>query len=197
VEQDEEEIFFTPKISTSNSKKAPVIEHDEVKFKNEAKEIIVSSMLANHSLDNVVLELNTLKYAYNCNFADCAIVIIHAFMDRSGAEDPTNILTPFLKILAQWKDLLQKFITSEEDQVEVIWALQDYIEGDGKQNLAKNFEKILHKLYECEILEEDAILSWVEQEAEDKTYTDLCKNFLTWLRQSAEKSEEEDEKDED
>jgi len=181
----------------NNQKKPPVIEHDEVKFKNEAKEIVVSSMIANHSLDNIVLELNALKYAYNSTFADCAIVIFHAFLDKSKSDsDPNNTLNAFVKILGQWKDLLAKFVTSEEDQVEIIWALQDYIEVEGKQGLTKIFEKIIHKLYECDILEEEAILSWVDQEQEEKTYVDLCKNFLTWLQQSAEESEEEDD-DED
>jgi hypothetical protein len=44
-----------------------------------------------------------------------------------------------------------------------------------KQKYRKNFEKILHRLYETEIIEEEAILSWVEEqnETEDKTFLNL------------------------
>lgn len=43
----------------------------EIEFKREAKEIIKSSISENHQIDNVVLELNAIKFAYNTTFVDC------------------------------------------------------------------------------------------------------------------------------
>lgn len=77
--------------------------------------------------------------------------------------------------MSKWSKLLAKFVQSDDDQVEVIWALQDYCEKDGKEKFKAVFPLILHQLYDAEIVAEDSVWKWVEEQkgAPDQTFITL------------------------
>jgi len=192
IEQSEQEI-------NSEIQPEPHIQpvgNDEERFQKEAREIIHSSIVENHAISNVVLEINGLKYAYDTTFLDCAVIILQTLLDECKDEkDPTKLLSSLQRILQHWSLLLIKFVATEEDQVELIWILQEYCESQGKEIYKSLFPVILHTMYDIEAIEEDAIWKWVDEQKkeEDKTFLDLCKSFLEWLKQD----DDEDEDDED
>jgi translation initiation factor eIF-2B subunit epsilon len=92
---------------------------------------------------------------------------------------------------------------SEEDQVDFIYALQrDLVH---RSNGATILAAVSQKLYQMEVLEEDAFLRWWEEceglEAEDKEMKTVRAKtvvFIDWLKEAeAESSEEEDDDDDD
>jgi translation initiation factor eIF-2B subunit epsilon len=55
----------------------------------------------------------------------------------------------------------------------------------------------MHTLYNNEVLEEEAIWKWVEEQDEDKTFVTLAENFLNWLKTADEEEEDEDDQEEE
>lgn len=72
---------------------------------------------------------------------------------------------------------------------------QDYCDAHAKYK--KIFPIILHTLFNNEVLEEEAIWKWVEEQDDDKTYVNLSENFLNWLKTADEEDDDDDDEDED
>jgi len=84
--------------------------------------------------------------------------------------------------------------------VEIIFALQDYCTGKEKQCFFNVFPKILHALYELDLVQEDAIWKWVDESKEDsssKIFIKLCEEFLEWLRTAEEEEDDDDNKEQE
>jgi len=168
---------------------------DQEKFLKEASDIVHNSILEKHAVDNIVLEMNSLKYAYNTNFIDCAVVILHTLLDEAKDEKKDKLLQASQKVLKTWNALLTRFVTNEDEQVELIWGLQEYCEKPSRDYFTQHFPFILHSLYDAEIIDEEAIWKWVEEqkESKDQAFIELSKNFLKWLKESEEDSGEEED----
>jgi len=168
---------------------------DQEKFLKEASDIVHNSILEKHAVDNIVLEMNSLKYAYNTNFIDCAVVILHTLLDEAKDEKKDKLLQAAQKVLKTWNALLTRFVTNEDEQVELIWGLQEYCEKPSRDYFTQHFPFILHSLYDAEIIDEEAIWKWVEEqkESKDQAFIELSKNFLKWLKESEEDSGEEED----
>ena len=60
--------------------------------------MIHSSFVANHHIDNVVLEINGLKYAYNTTFSDCAVIILQTLLDEAKEEKADALMKSIQKV---------------------------------------------------------------------------------------------------
>jgi translation initiation factor eIF-2B subunit epsilon len=131
-----------------------------------------------------------LKYAYNTSFSDCkffkllvclsnivqgAVIIIKTLLDVTKEEKQETLLSAVQNLLNRWGVLLTKFIMTDDDQVELIWGIQDFCEQEGKERYRPIFPIILHSLYDKDILAEDSIWQWVEEakEAQETTFVKL------------------------
>eukprot|EP01119_Soliformovum_irregulare_P008978 TRINITY_DN2207_c0_g1_i1.p1 TRINITY_DN2207_c0_g1~~TRINITY_DN2207_c0_g1_i1.p1 ORF type:complete len:698 (-),score=261.33 TRINITY_DN2207_c0_g1_i1:25-1848(-) len=171
---------------------------DEEKFIKEATDIVHSSFVEKHAIDNVVLELNSLKYAYNTNFSDCSIIILKTILDQSKDIEGTKFLQSIQNNLKQWSELLSRFVTSEDDQVELMWDLESFCEIPEKSKFRAVFPMILHALHNVDVLEEEGILKWAKEHKEDdRKFVDLSKDFLAWLEQSEDEEGDDDDDDEE
>jgi len=77
-----------------------------------------------------------------------------------------------------------------------IFSVQDFCEEKGNENFAKIFQTILMCLYDNEVLDEECIFKWADEqrqnaEGEDLRLFNQCKKFLEWLEQAEEDSEED------
>ena len=184
--------------------------------------------------DNVVIELNGLKIAEDKTFADCARYMLTAMLGLclpapSGARaeyralyaPPGAIPEPgnkdaYLELLraaraqvARWRALLQKFLRSEDDQVELLLTLEEFCSAEGDYELsgehgavfAHVFPQLLKTLYDLDIVSEEALQQWASEkelaDEQEKVFLRKAQPFLDWLREAEEESEEEDEEDED
>jgi hypothetical protein len=102
------------------------------------------------------------------------VVILHTILDETKDADEKSVLGAVQKMIATHSGMLAKFVSTPDDQVELVWALQDYSNDPKHEKYKKIFPFVLHALYNHEIVEEDAIWKWVEeQEQEDQTYVKL------------------------
>jgi translation initiation factor eIF-2B subunit epsilon len=171
---------------------------DLQRFNDEMHETVERAVSENHSIDNVVLEINGLKFAYNSSFLDTLTAI---FSTLAKLVDQKNYNASLVKNLKKWAPLLRKFIDSTEDQTELIFKIQDLCEEPGNEKLAKAFELVLDTLFDAEVLDEDSILQWADEmkgaDEADQRFYKQSEKFLTWLREASEGDDDDDGSDVD
>jgi translation initiation factor eIF-2B subunit epsilon len=111
------------------------------------------------------------------------------------------------KHVKRYAPLLAKFLKSEDDQVEVLLTLEEFCAEEGAfkdcqgKHVANAFAKILHLLYDADVLSESAVLAWADEkdDAEEKDLVFLKKAapFVKWLREAESESEDDESSDEE
>ena len=165
-------------------------------FDVEVREIVLEGLKMGSQIDNMALEINGRKFAHDKTFFECAKCILWAFLASvpEGVEEGKPLLLEIQKILKKWSELLKKNIQSEIDQAELIWALQEFLEKEKEFTRYHSiFQFILHALYDLDIVEEDAIWEWEEEQKQQSTISPFLTQslkFLEWLREAESSSEE-------
>ncbi|ORY31492.1 nucleotide-diphospho-sugar transferase [Rhizoclosmatium globosum] len=132
----------------------------------------------NHSIDNIVLELNTLKFADNLDFHDIRLTAVPTVLSLV-----TNAAT-LQTTLKRWGGLLARFATDAEDQLDLLQILEEHCKTNDEH--AKLFVKILTLFYNLDICEEDAFFVWFKKSS--GKLRDSAKPFITWLQEAEEES---------
>ena len=147
---------------------------------------------------NAVIELNALKIAEDRTFADCAryiavTLLMLALPAPSGRRrveaqdevlfnstlsveelrgDAGQLKMLVAKLRAQlktWGALLQRFLKSVDDQVELLLTLEEFcgeeedFQGMHGELYAPIFPHVLKEMYEADVLTDEAILKWAEE----------------------------------
>ncbi|KXZ48102.1 hypothetical protein GPECTOR_30g197 [Gonium pectorale] len=199
-------------------------------WRREVEETFLRCIKMRFDVSNVVIELNGLKIAEDRTFADCARYMLTALLalglpppnrtpadyvplfknaapDTSTQEGKLELLRTFKKALSDWRDLLQRFLRSEDDQVELLLTLEEYCncegvfeaDGGGGALYAPIFAHILRQLYDTDVVSEESLLAWADEKAaadpEERRYVEApdVARFLEWLREDDEEDEDEDD----
>lgn len=80
--------------------------------------------------------------------------------DTSTSEGKLALLRSFKQALSDWRDLLQRFLRSEDDQVELLLTLEEYCncegvfeaDGGGGAHYVPLFAHILRQLYDTDVV---------------------------------------------
>ena len=143
-------------------------------FESDIYEIINDALDDSIDIDNICIAIKSRKFAYDKTFFDCVKHIIRCILDRKFTLK--NIKNDFSKLSA----ILKKIIQSE-DQVEIIWSVQEYFDLHNIERL-DIFPFIVHHLYELELIDEDSILEWAIQQEENNLYLLACDKLIKWLK---------------
>jgi translation initiation factor eIF-2B subunit epsilon len=176
------------------------------------------------------IELNSLKLAENRTFADVARYLFTCLLslclpapvrtreeyrdlyekntpDTATSAGRQELLSRLQARLTKWKDLLMRFVKSEEEQVELLLTLEEYCEEEGgfENEHGHQFEAVfvlvLKLLYDLDIVVEDAILSWADEkdlaEEQERKYLQKASQFVTWLREAEDEESSEEGGDSD
>jgi len=194
----------------------------EAVFQREVAETFLRCVKQGYAQENAVVELQGLKMAENRTFADIARYVLmtiigltlpsHAKTSRENVKlypetepaNTTELLKRLRVRLKEWAPLLSRFLRSEDDQVEALLTLEEFcledevFRGMGGSACVPSFAKILHILYDMDVISEDSILAWAEEKADadeaDKKFLKLAQPFIDWLEEAS--SEEESDSDE-
>jgi translation initiation factor eIF-2B subunit epsilon len=173
------------------------VSSDASRFSREVAETVQRSLVEKHSIDNLALEVNALKFAYDKTFLDCARAVVHALLAVKAPElraKPTKELLAHLNQgLKRCAPLLCKYLQELDDQIDMVYTVQEVCEDDAV--VAKAFAGILHTLYDADVVSEDAVQAWARESksADDQTFLKRAAPFLEWLAEADE--EEDDESD--
>ena len=94
-------------------------EEEDLNFAAEVNDTVKRAVGDNHSVDNVALEVNALKFAQNRTFGDCVLAILPALLETLGlAELPSKAkrVGAVTRCLARWGGLLSRFVQSAAEQ---------------------------------------------------------------------------------
>ncbi|XP_004713533.1 translation initiation factor eIF-2B subunit epsilon, partial [Echinops telfairi] len=174
---------------------------DDVKvFQNEVLGTLQRGREENISCDNLVLEINSLKYAYNISLKEVMQVLIHVVLEfplqqMDALLDPNRYRALLLPLLKAWSPVFRNYIKRAADHLEALAALEDFfLEHDV---LGPCMAKVLMAFYQLEVLAEETILSWFNQRDTTDKGQQLRKNqqlqrFIQWLKEAEEESSEGD-----
>ncbi|XP_067898859.1 translation initiation factor eIF-2B subunit epsilon [Heterodontus francisci] len=170
-------------------------------FQNEVLGTLQRGMEENISCDHLVLEINSLKYAYNITIKDVMQITTQVILeiplqqhgDKASANQYSNTLIPLLK---KWAQVFRNYIKRAVDHQNCLVAIEEFFAEH--EMLWPALVKALMTLYQLEVLGEDTILYWFSQNVYTEKGRKLRKHqglqkFIKWLKEAeVESSEEED-----
>ncbi|XP_066537082.1 translation initiation factor eIF-2B subunit epsilon [Hoplias malabaricus] len=173
-------------------------ELDDVRvFQNEVLGTLQRGLEENIGCDNLVLEINSLKYAYNITLKEVMqvltrVVLEYPFQQNGAQISPSQYASLLLPLLKKWAPVFKNYVKREQDHMDCLSALEEvFLEHDSQWPA---LVKVLMTVYELEILEEDTIMRWFSQKTTTDKGQQLRKNqgllkFIKWLEEAEESSE--------
>lgn len=169
-------------------------------FQNEVLGTLQRGREENISCDNLVLEINSLKYAYNISLKEVMQVLSHVVLEFplqqvDGVLDPNRYCALLLPLLKAWSPVFRNYIKRAADHLEALAAIEDFFLEH--ETLVPSLAKVLMAFYQLEILAEETILSWFSQRDITDKGQQLRKNqqlqrFIQWLKEAEEESSDDD-----
>ncbi|KAG8444993.1 hypothetical protein GDO86_009948 [Hymenochirus boettgeri] len=144
---------------------SPVLDDIKV-FQNEVLGTLQRGVEENISCDNLVLEINSLKYAYNISLAEvmqilCKVVMEFPLHQLGGSLDVNNYCKTLLPLLKRWTPVFKNYIKRASDHLCCLSAIEEFfLEND---NLWAATAKVLMGFYQQDVLAEEMILRWFSQ----------------------------------
>ncbi|XP_070542027.1 translation initiation factor eIF2B subunit epsilon-like [Ptychodera flava] len=178
---------------------------DTKMFYNEVLDSLQRGIEENVKCDNLILEVNSSKYAYNISMKELVVLVMKAILEvpilRSTTPlDPVKYLAQIRPLLNRLKPLLQNYVKSAESQMDCLLGLEEF--SANHSNFAPILMKVMHYMYdEVEVLVETVILKWYKSTtlSEDpitkQKQHDIRSQvapFIKWLEEAEEESEDED-----
>uniref|UniRef100_A0A672HXU0 Translation initiation factor eIF2B subunit epsilon n=1 Tax=Salarias fasciatus TaxID=181472 RepID=A0A672HXU0_SALFA len=180
----------------------PSPEMDDVKvFQMEVLGTLQRGLEENISCDNLVLEINSLKYAYNITLKEVMqiltrVILEYPFQQQGANLTPSQYVTLVLPLLKKWAPVFKNYVKRAQDHMDCLSAFEEHFLEHESHWAA--MVKVLMNMYQLEILEEEIILRWFSQGATTDQSRKLRKNqglqkFIQWLEEAEESSEEDGE----
>ncbi|KAI9102598.1 nucleotide-diphospho-sugar transferase [Phlyctochytrium arcticum] len=169
---------------------------DENDWKREAEATLERAFAEGHSIDIAALELNTLKMAMDISFHDLLKITIPSILELI---DTTNAPKSISTTLQRWGRLILKFSHNEADQVDCLHIIEDFCVHN--ENFVKHVAKVLHGMYDLDILCEEAIVRWHESlkpaTGIRADIRDSAQALVHWLQEAEEEDEDDEDEDEE
>uniref|UniRef100_A0A7N9AYL8 Translation initiation factor eIF2B subunit epsilon n=1 Tax=Mastacembelus armatus TaxID=205130 RepID=A0A7N9AYL8_9TELE len=171
-----------------------------VVFQMEVLGTLQRGLDENISCDNLVLEINSLKYAYNISLTEVLqiltrVVLEYPFQQQGPQLTASQYVAILLPLLKKWAPVFKNYVKRAQDHLDCLSAFEDHFLEQESHWAA--MVKVLMNMYQLEILEEEMILRWFSQGATTDKSRQLRKNqglqkFIQWLEEAEESSEEGD-----
>ncbi|KAM8838925.1 translation initiation factor eIF2B subunit epsilon [Synchiropus picturatus] len=180
----------------------PSPEMDDVEtFHAEVLATLQRGLEENITCDNLVLEINSVKYAYNISLKEVMQILTKVMLEFPFLQQGPQITTSqyvalLLPLLKRWAPVFKNYVKRAQDHLDCLSAFEEHFLE--QENHWAAMVKILMEMYQLEILEEEMILRWFSQGASTDKSRRLRKNqglqkFVQWLEEAEESSEEEAE----
>jgi len=191
---------FDEVLSSEDEKEDGNNEHEDVRnFRKEVMESITRGLEQGVHKDNLVLEINGSKHAWNTNLSEVNQCVLFSVLTgnidlASGNLTGQPLLSAVLKNINKLTELLLHYSKSKSGQRYFVEGMESIIR---KYSIFMEiFPKILHSLYDEDILSDDIILNWNKElsaaSCQDDTKAQMVsrlKPLISWLEQSDSESE--------
>ncbi|XP_069954474.1 translation initiation factor eIF2B subunit epsilon isoform X1 [Cherax quadricarinatus] len=201
VDEDEED-----EVSDEASDSPHMSDEDEQReheFKREMMESLTNALRESSASENVVLEINASRHAYNMSMEDVLTTvtqgIIRAGEDKISEDCSVESLWRTVKIsITAFKDVLRNYIRKARDQVLVMNAIE-LLMTESPRYLPVA-QKIFFELNQSfEILDDEVVIHWFKKGGAATSAFPSLKNaierFVVWLEQEEESDDSEEQDD--
>eukprot|EP01094_Clydonella_sp_ATCC50884_P029950 TRINITY_DN957_c0_g1_i1.p1 TRINITY_DN957_c0_g1~~TRINITY_DN957_c0_g1_i1.p1 ORF type:complete len:622 (-),score=225.65 TRINITY_DN957_c0_g1_i1:471-2336(-) len=169
------------------------------KFEDNVADVMQHGLAAaSPDVESIAMEIVSARMAHDRTLGECpAAIMPHLFSHiKEGVTTKPALKKRLLATFKKWGALFSNFLDGTDDQVELIYQIQMYCEGEEQREsgISSVFQEVLNLLYQLDVIEEEAVLKWAEEHASlprhERTFVDQCKDFIAWLE-----SEDDDEDD--
>ncbi|KAH9529784.1 DnaJ sub C member 3, variant 4 [Dermatophagoides farinae] len=158
----------------------------------------VSRGIEEHSIaENIILEINSSKHAYNVPVNEVNSLVIKAVLNLALNSDG-NFSSTVKSNLKYGLPIIQNYIKSISSQNDCIYSIEEFQLQNKELVTSLHLIKIIKFLYEENVLEEDLILKWfykpkslsdhVTSEQETLRKSKEVGLFIKWLEEAEEES---------
>uniref|UniRef100_A0A8C5C4V2 Translation initiation factor eIF2B subunit epsilon n=1 Tax=Gadus morhua TaxID=8049 RepID=A0A8C5C4V2_GADMO len=179
----------------------PSPEMDDVKvFELEVLGTLQRGLEENIGCDNLVVEVNSLKYAYNITLREVMqmltrVVLEFPFQQQQGCLSIPLSRVKYCALIERWAPLFKNYVKKAQDHLDCLSAFEEHFLEQEKHWPA--MIKVLMSMYQLEILEEELIMRWFSQGATTDKGRQLRKNqglqkFIKWLEEAEDESSEDE-----
>lgn len=190
--------------SESESESDESIMDEDEAFLCEVLDSLVRGYEESIENENLVLEVNSSRHAYNITTTDVVATIGRALIllpDKLTKDKPKSLAeysNMVDKSISKFRQFLLNYIKNEESKMTLITTMEDIHLSQQVEFLNETvLAKIYYKLYEIDALDEDSILNWFKDyDQEDETLRDLrSKPALKQLIEALEADSSDEESD--
>jgi len=186
--------------SEDNSECNSPIPDDTNMFLSEVIDSLLRGYQDRLKCENLILEINSSRYAYNVNIHEVTYNVIKAILSLplhylSETKTPVNNQNyqKNLKVMITYfNTIILNYVKNEDAQDDCLRALEDV--ASTTDELLPYAQQLLHQFYDRDILSEERILEWYESAGEDgdvlhNKVRNAVQPFIKWLREAEEDSE--------
>ncbi|KAL1509543.1 hypothetical protein ABEB36_004258 [Hypothenemus hampei] len=145
----------------------------------------------NLQCDNLILEINSSRYAYNITVKEVNFNVIKAILIMShNLPEGTQYFSSFAKLLSYFTPILRNYIKNESAMMDCLKAIEEVATSDF-QVKDKWVIFVLKYFYEKDHLNETEILKWFDTLEPKSTVHNQAKPFAEWLQEAEEEDSDE------
>uniref|UniRef100_A0A0K2TYS6 Translation initiation factor eIF2B subunit epsilon n=1 Tax=Lepeophtheirus salmonis TaxID=72036 RepID=A0A0K2TYS6_LEPSM len=162
-------------------------------FKSEVLESLTRGAEEGIKSDNLILEINSSKHAYNISLGQVNQCIVNSILDLNldSELNGPKLLALIKKTFTSFRTILEKYIKSPTSQLDCLKTLETFTLEHDKEYLPI-VTKIVHFFYEEDIASSDAIFSWYKTIKDDNLKKKMIP-LISWLEETD--SDEDEESD--
>ncbi|KAL9984735.1 hypothetical protein ACROYT_G007068 [Oculina patagonica] len=158
--------------------------------------------------ENIILEINASKFAYNVTFHELNQAVVRSLLESSlhdASLSKQDMSKDLKKAVDHLLPIISNYIKTSDGQRDALNAAEEFfVQAMWAAPLCQTF---LHLLYDKEILEEPMILQWYSRkpaggedsgfEPQRKQLRQQISRFITWLQEAEEESDDDDDDDDE
>lgn len=172
-------------------------DHNYDVFNREVHESLSRGAEEGVKPENLILEVNSSKHAYNMTLSQVNTSIttnlILIGMGENNMDTGAKLLGKVKKTLKDFVKILKNYIKSSSAEIDCLTAVGSVV--GNKPDLLNIASKIVQCLYDMEIVEDETVIKWYSA-MDSGSLKDKLKPFITWLEETeSEGSDSEEESD--
>ncbi|XP_069129392.1 translation initiation factor eIF2B subunit epsilon-like [Argopecten irradians] len=195
---DEDELSSVATDDQSDLSSEGSLPDDEKLFYREVVDTLVRAREENIKTENLILEINSLKHAYNIDIHDLHGMVVKSVIDLAMRDNPdqngNQLLTSIKTLMKKHMTLIKNYIKGAESQLDCLHTLEEF--SIMEERMSAVLLKLIHYMYEdIDLLSEQVIIRWHQSIPDEEGHIDVKQQmqpFIKWLQEAEEESSEED-----